>query len=375
MNYRFSPAEITYFLLANVLVLATVAFASVLESGYPDFYYFSIQEDEYLEWSSFWAFVLAAVAYIRRAADYRRATSTFPWYLYGIALFCFVVAMEEISWGQRILGYRPPAYFLEHNYQQEFNFHNVVETGYRKLALMIVIAGYGIALPLAVQTRILKNWFERVGIVAPTIALLPAYAGTFLVYFIYPWSHSGEWVEFRLGLSFLYSALYMTRGHNDEKQSRVSDRFSSSKIAAIAFVIVIGLGLISGAASRAQRIAHPDNLAAASSEVEAISRDFATGLARSRCNLHKRLYTFVEEYGQTALFNGSFSRLQSQGLPEERAEFFLDPWNSPYWIRDRCDRKSNRRIMFVYSFGPNRRRDSSRTEILGDDIGSYISAK
>ena len=28
---------------------------------------------------------------------------------------CFVVAMEEISWGQRLFGYRAPAYFLGHN--------------------------------------------------------------------------------------------------------------------------------------------------------------------------------------------------------------------------------------------------------------------
>ena len=100
--------------------------------------------------------------------------------------------MEEISWGQRLLGYRPPVYFLEHNFQQEFNFHNVIATDYRKLALTLIIAGYGIGLPLAVRIRILKSWFERVGIVAPAIALLPAYAGTFLLYIVYPWSHSGE---------------------------------------------------------------------------------------------------------------------------------------------------------------------------------------
>ena len=53
LNYRFSSAEISYFLVANVLVLGTVAYAYAIESGYPDFYYFCIQEDEYLEWSCF----------------------------------------------------------------------------------------------------------------------------------------------------------------------------------------------------------------------------------------------------------------------------------------------------------------------------------
>ncbi len=78
---------------------------------------------------------------------------------------------------------------------------------------------------------------------------------------------------------------------------------------------------------------------------------------------------------KTNTWSGQVSGRFYWPLPQERAEFFLDPWNSPYWIRDRCDRETNRRIMFIYSFGPNRRRDSSRTEILGDDIGSFFSSK
>ena len=375
MNDRFSPAAVTYFLVANVLVLGTAAYAFPLESGYPDFYYFSVQEDEYLEWASFWAFLLAAVAFFRTAAVHRRANHAFPWYLYGIALFCFVVAMEEISWGQRLLGYRPPAYFLEYNYQQEFNFHNVVETDYRKLALMLVIAGYGIVLPLAARFSLIKDWMDRLAIVPPTISLMPAFAGTFLLYYSYPWSHSGEWVELMLALSFLFSAISMPLDGNGENVSIKINHLSSSQFTVVAFVAVIGLGLLSAAVTRAERDAHPANMQAVQTEVEAISRDFESGLARSSCNLHKRLYTFVEEYGQTKLYRGSYSGLQSQGLPRERVEFFLDPWNSAYWIRDRCDRQSDTRILFVYSFGPNRRRDSSRTEILGDDIGSHFSSK
>ena len=164
-----------------------------------------------------------------------------------------------------------------------------------------------------------------------------------------------------LGLGFLFSAIQIPLSHH---------RASPSKITAVAFVAVITLGLVSGVFSRAQRDAQPENLEAAGIEVESLSLDFKNGLALSKCNLHKRLYTFVQEYDQPGLLTGSYSGLQSQGLPKERAEFFRDPWNSPYWISDRCDRQTNRRITFIYSFGPDRQRDSSRTEILGDDIGS-----
>jgi hypothetical protein len=89
--------------------------------------------------------------------------------------------------------------------------------------------------------------------------------------------------------------------------------------------------------------------------------------------LHKRLYTFVEGNGRArSLETGAFAALVAHGLPEARAEFYLDPWNSPYWIRDRCDAERGRRAVFVYSYGPNRIRDSSRWEILGDDIGAHV---
>ncbi len=354
-----APANRTaYFLIANILVLLTIVYAFVLESSFPDFYYASIQEDEYIEWASFWVFLLAAVAAIVASRDYRSNAHRLPWFYYGLALFCFVVAMEEISWGQRVLGYRPPVYFLEHNFQQEFNFHNVIDTDYRKLALSATIAGYGVLLPLLALVRPLRSLVERVGIVAPPLGLLPLFAATFLMYVIYPFSHSGEWVELMLGLGMLF-ALLPTR----------------LRPMLIGWTIVMALGLISGAATRMQRDAHPATMEAAQAEIEAIKRDFESGRATSRCSLHKRLYSFVVKYEQFGLQNGEFASLTSQGMPEERAEFLLDPWNSPYWVRDRCNRKTQTRVFFVYSYGPNRRRDSTETEIRGDDVGAYISLR
>ncbi len=365
MSQRFSSADLFYFIVANAVLLGIAAFAFLLESGDPDFYYFTVQEDEYLEWASFWAFLLAAAAFVRGAQVIRGAATAFPWFLYGVALFCFVVAMEEISWGQRLLGYRPPVYFLEHNYQQELNIHNVIETDYRKLALMLVIAGYGIVLPVLARLPVAKDWLARVGVVVPPVALLPSFGAALVLYLWYPISYSGEWVEMILGLGFLFSAVPMTFGH--------SGRLGAVSLTAIASVAVFGLGALSAAVTRAQRDADPANMEAARIEVAAIADDFNNGLAMSDCNLHKRLYTFVIEYDQYDLLEGRYAGLQAQGLPPERAEFFLDPWNSPYWIRDRCNRRAGTRTTFVYSFGPNRRRDSTRTEILGDDIGAHFS--
>ena len=81
------------------------------------------------------------------------------------------------------------------------------------------------------------------------------------------------------------------------------------------------------------------------------------------------MYSYVEKYDRSELLTGEFSRLQQQGLPEARAEFFIDPWGAPYWVRHQCSSEPWRQTVFIYSFGPNRRRDSGRWNILRDDVG------
>ncbi len=367
-----TPGRLPYLLLANGLILLTVVYAGVLESRFEDFYFVSIQEDEYMEWATVWAFLFSGVAAFIVARRHRASTGQFPWYFYGLGLFCVLVAMEEFSWGQRIFGYRPPVYFLEHNYQQELNIHNVIDSGVRKLVLSWTILGYGVLLPVLGYFRTTGDLLKRSGVVPATVWLIPAFLATYVLYEVYPWGHSGEWVELMLGGSILFSLLPMLqRTEAAGKASAV--QLPAWVVASWAGVIV--LGSLSGAASRAQRDVHPDILKAAQTEVEAIKRDFESGRVKISCSKHKRLYTYMVQYGEDGLLRGEFARLQNQGLPAERADYFLDPWNSPYWIRDRCDRRTGKRHVFVYSFGPDRNRDSTDTEILGDDIGAYINLR
>jgi hypothetical protein len=352
-------------LVANALVLGALAYAAVMHAVDTDLYFRGVREDDYLEWGTSWAFAVAAGVFVLGALRQERRI---PWFLLGVGLFCFVVAMEEISWGQRVLGYRPPSYFLEHNFQQELNLHNVVSTSYRKLSLKVIIAGYGVALPLMALIPPLGRLLTRTGVVAPPAALIPSFLAALLTYIYYPWKHSGEWVEFMLGLGFLFAALVAARRYGAGGSS--ARRETGSLV--IAWLIVVGVGVASAAASRHQRGADPRNIEAATIEAEALRRDFLSGGLRTGCGLHKRVYSYVEKYGVTDLNRGEFAGLSSQGLPEERAAFFIDPWNSPYWIRDKCLRAGGRRAVFVYSFGPNRRRDSTLWEIRGDDVGAVI---
>ena len=363
--------------LANSVVFAMLAYVAFLHAWYPDLYYLNVQEDEFIEWATFWSFFLAAGGCVWAAVRQRQKTGALPWFLAGLALFCFVVAMEEISWAQRVFAYRPPAYFLAENTQQELNFHNLVTTDLRKLSLYSIISAYGILLPVLARIPITRRLLHGLGIIAPPLELVPVFAMALFLAVNYPWSFTNETVEFMMGAGFLFAAVASVAqfsGH--EMEGRV--RFRSMSVLISAALVVI-LSLATVGMSRYGRAHDPQVLKLAEVEIDALRNDFIAMAQRSdasfpdKKNLHKRIYSYKSKYGNDYLFNGEFSALVSRGLPQERADFFLDPWNSPYWISLKWDTKRTRYTAFVYSFGPNRRRDSTQTGILGDDIGTFIS--
>ncbi|MDH3405154.1 MAG: hypothetical protein OEP45_16155, partial [Acidobacteriota bacterium] len=247
------PAALAASILANLLVLGVLAYAALLHSQLPDHYRAAVQEDEYLEWATFWAFLGAAAVCGVAAVRQRRAAGGVPWFLAGLGFFCFLFAMEEISWAQRILAYRPPVYFLEHNFQQEPNLHNVIGTGLRKLVLKAIIGGYGVLLPALALLPPARRILERLGVVAPPAALIPSFAAALYLYVDYPWDYSGEIVELMLGLGFLFAALAGPRAAaTDRGTLLVQER---PWRLALAWLLALGLGWATAAAARNQRAA------------------------------------------------------------------------------------------------------------------------
>ena len=294
---------------ANLMVLLPLLHAILLRFMSRDLFYQSVQEDEYLEWATFWAFLIAAAVFVVGAVRQRRTSGQIPWFLIGVGLFCFAFAMEEISWGQRWFAYRPPAYFLEHNFQQELNVHNVFSTSLRKLTLKAIILGYGVLLPLVPLVPQLRRPLAAGGIVTPPLAVIPAFAVTFATYQIYPWSFAGEIVELMLGLGFLAAGIYSAaRLADEEGASRTSRGWA---VLAIAFYISMGLGFATAAGSRLVRSEDPANIRAAKIESSALRRDFQRMALRNkgrpvtRCGLHKRVYTYAVDYEKDDLLDSN----------------------------------------------------------------------
>jgi hypothetical protein len=207
------------------------------------------------------------------------------------------------------------------------------------------------------------------------VTLAPAFAATLGLYVAYPWEFTGEIVELMLGYCFLFSALAV-RPQTAASVARAPRSLLTSLIGSTAVVVLLSFATAAGV-----RLISSDDTtltATASVEVAALREDFLRparperGIYITPCGLHKRVYSYVEKYRAKYLTRGSFAGLEAQGMSTDRARYFLDPWNGPYWIRDSCDDDSGKRVIFVYSFGPNRLRDSSPWQLSGDDVGAYL---
>jgi hypothetical protein len=85
----------------------------------PERYEMLMQEDRFVEWGTVWLFLAAGLIGLRDSIRQRRIFDGL------VALFCLFIAGEEFSWGQRLLGFYSPEYFLANNLQQEVNIHNL----------------------------------------------------------------------------------------------------------------------------------------------------------------------------------------------------------------------------------------------------------
>ena len=96
-------------------------------------------EDRFLENVQFVAFAVAGVLCFvtaRRVGHGRQRLGAAS--LYAFALVFVFVAMEEISWGQRVFGIETPSFLRNLNVQGETNLHNLKSVQY-KLGIMLAV--------------------------------------------------------------------------------------------------------------------------------------------------------------------------------------------------------------------------------------------
>lgn len=317
----------------SVLVVTAAVAAAILS---PDLYERAMQEDRFAEWLTAVLFAAAGAWRIRAAFRDRR-----PFDLL-VGIFCIFVAGEEMSWGQRLLGYNPPSLFLEHNTQQEATLHNFGNViGKPKWSLIAVMAGFGILLPLAGRIRWSRKVVEFVRATPPSLSLIPwfALAVTLLVW--YPLTYTGEWVELIAAILFLGSAV-------------TSRRFAVGLLTGS--VLALALTFIS--ANQSEGV---EGVACAQAETRALvadlSRDAASPEVYGAQSYERRLWTASRDHEVFPARMKTFTSVAcTAGIPVQRRQYLVDPWGTSYWLQVE-EREDGLSTLGVYSFGPNRRRD------------------
>lgn len=330
--------------LPQLCLFVTLAFLLALAELSPKRFERLMQEDGWAEWATFSAFALAAVLGFRHLWRMRRPASAHApgvlprLALFGLALFCLFVAGEEISWGQRLIGFRPASLFLENNYQQESNLHNLLKDVLdTRWMVFLVCVSYGVLAPYAAHVLRFPSTL------AAPLALLPWFAVVGWLEFSYPYELVGELAELMLGLLFLTDVLARTQ---QGEAAQALDRAPAARPYALAQLAVLAVPLgILPATDLLMRLNADTLIAHTRDDLAVLAERIERGAAlrakvfRMR-EVHKRVYTAVK----------------AGYLELDPDEFYLDAWNNPYWIA--FERKRDGRgSVVLYSFGPNRRRE------------------
>lgn len=167
----------THQLAAWGFFFAIVGGYLLMATKFPLAYIVATYEDLVGEWAQVYLFAATMLLCIR-AACYK---SSYRPFFAILALACFYVVGEEISWGQRIFNLATPEFFETHNLQNETNLHNFftgpIETTLKRSLEYLIALGlvtYGLLYPLLVAARLkLALWFSDKGLPHPPLYLWP----------------------------------------------------------------------------------------------------------------------------------------------------------------------------------------------------------
>lgn len=178
--WRRFPAPVQFLLVAGPVIVPVVTYLIYLI--YQDGYLWGVAEDSLVEWGTVVCYLVAlgiAAALVPRW--WRRGLTLTAAAYVLLCLGFFFIAGEEISWGQRILGFEGPEALVVANVQDEANLHNLLDR-YGLHGLYIVVGIWAVGLGRFVVRRV--GWLRPGYAYAPSWEVvwwfLPA-----LVFYLY----------------------------------------------------------------------------------------------------------------------------------------------------------------------------------------------
>ncbi len=241
----------THIITASTLFTLIIGVYLFLIWNYPVTYIWATYEDLYGEWAQTYTYAIACLfcfvlAFMR---------SHYRWFFVLLSLACLYVVMEEISYGQRIIGFDTPELLKRHNLQREANLHNVfvgpVSTATRDIVEYVVAGGlflFGVLYPLTLKFKwSVAQWFDRKGFAAPPFYLWP-------FFLVASWLETSpfNFNEAEIAEILVASALAIMSAHYWiilRRKLTIRDEANwpagtSSRISAIIIAIVITVGIL-----------------------------------------------------------------------------------------------------------------------------------
>lgn len=103
------------------------------------------------------------VAFLILIYIFNKKSSKNLWYLI-FAITFLVIAGEEISWGQRLLGFSSTELFKTINVQREFSFHNIkgIHENIRGVAVFVIVIICGVVPITGKFMNCMRNFYRRI---------------------------------------------------------------------------------------------------------------------------------------------------------------------------------------------------------------------
>ncbi|MGY1844811.1 hypothetical protein [Modestobacter sp. SYSU DS0875] len=235
--------------------VAGVAVAVLLLAVARPLYYTVLREDNVVEWLQFAVCLLAAVLAAAAAARLAGRRELLPAaLLIAVALGAFVLAGEEISWGQRVFAFDTPGELAAVNQQAEVNVHNVRVAGefslqavFKAVSWLMGVGGLALALLVRGPRPVLHGPFWTR--VTPPLCAVPGFLGMALYWpvalglpVLPPLTRFQEWVEFGLHLSIAVTVLCIhLRSADRAPASTTTRRAWTLPVVTLAVVVVLTL--------------------------------------------------------------------------------------------------------------------------------------
>jgi cbb3-type cytochrome oxidase subunit 3 len=132
-------------------------------------------EDRLVEWLTFIFFFAASILSFLTLLYRSTMKKLAIWYFLLMGIFLLVCAGEEISWGQRIIGFQTPEKISIINEQKEFNVHNLQMKYIHPYGIFsFIMFFYGIILPIVFSKQLKKKTSQARRYISPLV-LVPCF--------------------------------------------------------------------------------------------------------------------------------------------------------------------------------------------------------